>query len=247
MAPMFSIITVTFNAASTLPATLKSVKEQTCTDFEYIVIDGKSSDSTVELVRQAAIPHSKIVSEPDNGLYDAMNKGLGMAHGNYLIFLNAGDRFHSPDTLQQYHDAIMANDYPGVVYGQTQIVDGEGRRLGDRHLRAPEKLTLKSFRNGMLVCHQAFCANAKVVSTYDTSYRFSSDYDWCVRCLMHSRHNVYIDDIVIDYLSEGVTTANHRASLIERFRIMSHYYGLVPTMIRHIGFLVRNIFRKPLK
>ena len=91
MQPLFSIITITYNASSTLPATLKSVKEQTCKLYEYIVVDGKSSDNTVELAKNADIDNCKIVSERDRGLYDAMNKGLGMANGDYVIFLNAGD------------------------------------------------------------------------------------------------------------------------------------------------------------
>lgn len=245
--PLFSIITVTYNAESTLPATLQSVAEQTCRLFEYIVIDGASSDATVSLVEKAAIPGTIIVSEPDNGLYDAMNKGLARATGDYVIFLNAGDAFHSPDTLQHMADAAFTHDFPGIIYGQTQLVDARRKRVGDRHLSAPKCLTLNSFSNGMVVCHQAFTALRRLTSPFDTSYRFSADYDWCIRCLQHSRHNVLLDEITIDYLNEGVTTRNHRASLKERYRIMCYYYGTIPTMMRHIGFAFRALRRKLLK
>ncbi|MDE5673185.1 MAG: glycosyltransferase, partial [Duncaniella sp.] len=207
MNPLFSIITITYNAASTIPATLRSVEEQTCKLYEYIVIDGASTDNTVSLAKDAAIDNMTIISERDRGLYDAMNKGLGLAKGDCVIFLNAGDSFHSQKTLQLIADTVMDNDYPGIVYGQTQIVDASRHRLGDRHLKAPSVLTLDSFKDGMVVCHQAFIVLRKLVDNYDTRYRYSADFEWCIRCLQRSHRNCYIDRILIDYLSEGVTTA----------------------------------------
>lgn len=239
MTPLFSIITVTFNAAETLPATLASVKEQSCKLYEYIVMDGVSKDNTVELAKAAGIHNARIFSSPDKGLYDAMNKAIDEATGEYLIFLNAGDAFHSPDTLQTIADSIMKHDFPGIVYGQTQLVNSNRQRIGDRHLTAPENLTLNSFAEGMLVCHQAFIALRRIVGHYDLRYRFSADYEWCIRCLKHSRNNVYIPHTIIDYLSEGLTTANRKASLKERFNIMCHYYGTIPTVLRHLKFIPR--------
>ena len=241
MAPLISIITVTFNAGATLPATIKSVEEQTFRDFEYIIVDGKSRDNTLELARTCRVSDIRIKSESDNGIYDAMNKGIGMANGQYLIFLNAGDSFHTSDTLQIIADTIRNNSYPGIVYGQTQLVDADRRRIADRHLTAPENLTHRDFRKGMLVCHQAFVVNSRLVPMFDLQYRYSADYDWCIKCLQHSRKNICIPQIIIDYLNEGLTTGNHRASLIERFRIMCYYYGTIPTIIRHIGFIPRYL------
>ena len=239
--PLFSIITVTYNAATTLPPTLASVKEQTCQLFEYIIMDGASKDNTVALATDAQINGARIFSEPDKGLYDAMNKAIDKATGEYLIFLNAGDAFHSADTLQQIADTIMDNDFPGIVYGQTQLVDSNRQRIGDRHLTAPETLSFKSFANGMVVCHQAFIVLRRVAGHYDMKYRFSADYEWCIRCLKRSRRNAYIDETIIDYLNEGLTTANRRKSLRERFNIMCHYYGTMPTIMRHIAFIPRFI------
>ena len=239
MAPLFSIITVTYNAASTLPATLASVKEQSCKQYEYIVMDGLSKDNTVEMAKAADIPNARIFSSSDKGLYDAMNKAIDEATGDYLIFLNAGDAFHAPDTLQTIADAIVANGRPDIVYGQTQLVNANRQRIGDRHLIAPEELTFKSFAQGMLVCHQAFIASRKIVQHYDLQYRFSADYEWCLRCLKQSSKNVYVPHTIIDYLSEGLTTANREASLKERFNIMCHYYGTIPTIVRHLKFIPR--------
>ncbi|MDE7024441.1 MAG: glycosyltransferase [Paramuribaculum sp.] len=239
MQPLFSIITVCYNASTTIIRTMQSVAGQSCCDYEHLIVDGASSDDTLRIVNAMASERTKVLSEPDNGIYDAMNKGINMASGKYLIFLNAGDAFHTVDTLQHIAEAAVKHDFPGVLYGQTDIVDAEGKRIGARHLTAPEHLSYESFAQGMLVCHQAFVVLARIAVPYDLRYRFSADYEWCIRCLQHSRHNQYLPEVLIDYLSEGVTTANRRRSLMERFHIMCHYYGTFPTLVRHLKFLLR--------
>lgn len=245
--PLISIITVTYNAAATLPPTLESVRGQDFDRFEHLIIDGASADDTLAIARRDARPWEIIRSEPDRGLYDAMNKGLDHARGDYVMFLNAGDTLHAPDTLSRIARTIFDNDFPGVVYGQTDIVDADRRRVADRHLRAPEHLTLQSFAEGMVVCHQAFVALRRITAPFDLRYRFSADYEWCIRVLQHSRHNVPVPGVLIDYLAEGVTTRNRRASLAERFRIMTRYYGFWPTLRRHLGFIPRYLKRRRLE
>lgn len=237
--PLFSIITVCYNAGSTISPTLESVRSQTCDLYEHLIIDGASTDDTLSLVSEGATPMQKVVSAPDKGIYDAMNKGLDMAAGEYVIFLNAGDAFHSPDTLQKIADTVMNHDFPGIVYGQTLLVDSERRPLGPRHLQAPENLTLNDFAGGMVVCHQAFVALRRLTGPYNLKWRFSADYEWCIHVLQHSRNNVMLPGTMIDYLHEGMTTRNRRRSLVERFKIMSYYFGLFPTIRRHIGFIPR--------
>ncbi|MCH5231685.1 MAG: glycosyltransferase [Muribaculaceae bacterium] len=240
--PLLSIITVTYNASQVLGPTLQSLKSQTFRDFEHIVVDGNSSDSTLRLIEDAGIP-SRVISEPDRGLYDAMNKGIDLARGKYILFLNAGDSFHDPDTLSLYAQAAAGD--PDIIYGDTIIVDSEGKKIADRHLKAPEKLTSKSFANGMLICHQAFMVKKNLVPLYDLSYRFSADYDWCVKCIAKSRpdkcHN--LQSVTIKYLNDGLTDKNKIPSLLERFRIMSRHYGLIPTTLRHFRFLLRSLRR----
>lgn len=242
--PLFSVITVTYNAEKELPATLKSVREQTFDSYEHLIIDGASSDATLRIARDGAPESQLLVSSPDKGLYDAMNKGLDMAKGEYVVFLNAGDAFHSRDTLRLLADKIMDNDFPGVVYGQTDLVDGARKRVGGRHLEAPAELTYDSFKEGMVVCHQAFVVLRRIAEYFDLHYRFSADYEWCIRVLQHSRNNCYIDEVLVDYLMEGMTTRNRRASLMERFRIMCYYYGTLPTIWRHVRFLGRFMRRR---
>ena len=240
---LFSIITVTYNAAKVLRPTLDSVKAQSFRDFEYLVIDGASSDDTLQLVEDAGIATTSVWSEPDKGLYDAMNKALKKAKGEYLIFLNAGDAFATPETLARI--AVKAQDHPDVIYGQTQLVDDQRKVVGMRHLTAPAVLDWKSFKDGMLVCHQAFIAKRELCPEYNLNYRFSADYDWCIKVLRQSQSTAYVgDEPIISYLSEGLTTENHKKSLRERYRIMCHYYGTVPTMLRHVKFALRHLLRK---
>lgn len=242
--PLISIITITFNAAGSLPLTMKSVKDQTFDDFEHLIIDGASTDDTILIARQSGRPGLRIVSEPDKGLYDAMNKGLRLARGKYVLFLNAGDSFHSADTLAVYASAIAASS-PDIIYGDTDIVDAAGNRLGPRHLSAPEMLTADSFSHGMLICHQAFMVRKAIAPCYDTHFRFSADYDWTIRCIKASRagSRINLHRVAIDYLSDGLTDKNKKASLLERFRIMAAHYGMPKAIGRHLSFIPRMLKR----
>ncbi len=243
---LFSVITVSYNAVSTIEPTLRSVGEQTWTDYEHIIMDGASTDGTVDLCRRYASDRTLIVSEPDKGIYDAMNKAMERASGTYLIFLNAGDSFPSPSTMADYAADITAHGQPGIVYGQTTLVDLERRPIGPRHLTAPDHLTVNSFASGMLVCHQAMAVKRSIARPYDLAYRFSADYDWVIGCLKRSPGNYYTGRCTALYLSEGVTTANRRRSLIERFHIMCRHYGTLPTLARHLGFALRALLRRSL-
>lgn len=245
--PKFSIITVCRNAQTTIEDTLQSVITQGYHHVEYIVIDGNSTDGTLSIIRRYQEHIAHVVSEPDKGLYDAMNKGLRLATGDYVCFLNAGDCFHEDDTLLQIVHHLHAaglKELPDVIYGETQLVDGEGHFVRMRRLSTPEELTWKSFRHGMLVCHQAFFAKRTLAPAYDTSYRFSADFDWCIRVMKQSKQLFNTHLTLIDYLSEGMTTRNHRASLKERFHIMCHHYGYCSTLLMHAWFVVRLILKK---
>lgn len=245
MTPLLSIVTVSRNAEREMKLTADSIALQTFRNFEWIVIDGASTDATVEVARHIGDPESTIiVSEPDRGVYDAMNKGLSLVKGTYVLFLNAGDRLHSADTLQIIADTAVRHDYPGIIYGQTDIVNVDGRKISDRHLLAPDSLTLQSFANGMVVCHQSFVALTELTQPFDLRYRFSADYDWCIRCLQHSRHNVNARCTIADYLAGGQTSANRRRSLAERFKIMSTYFGTAASAARHVRFLSRHLLNR---
>ena len=245
LTPKFSVITVCYNAQATIEDTIQSVIAQTYHHVEYIIVDGASKDRTLSIINRYRDRIATVVSEPDKGLYDAMNKGLRLATGDYVCFLNAGDSFHEDDTLQQMvHTLRELTELPDVLYGETELVDAEGHFVRMRRLQAPEHLTWRSFRHGMLVCHQAFFAKRTLAEPYDLSYRFSADFDWCIRIMKKSKvlHNTHLT--LIDYLEEGMTTRNHKASLHERFRIMTKHYGWLSTVVHHAWFVVRAVMKK---
>lgn len=239
--PTFSIITVTYNAAATIEATLLSVRQQTYRHFEHLIIDGASKDNTLYIIYKYKDNTIKVFSEPDKGLYDAMNKGIRMASCDYLCFLNAGDTFHEVDTLEKIANTISTtpHELPSILYGETAIVNAERQFLHMRRHKAPDVLTWKSFQQGMLVCHQAFLVKRTLAEPYNLQYKYSSDFDWCIRMMKKADVICNTHLILIDYLDEGMTTRHHKESLIERLRIMAKHYGWCKTIIMHLWFAIR--------
>ena len=255
----FTVVTITYNAEAVLERTLQSVLRQTYGGVEHLIIDGASKDGTLKMAEaykqasdQSERGHKVIIkSEPDRGIYDAMNKGLMQASGDYIVYMNAGDCFPQDDTLEQVVRRCRLSEYPsdglpGVLYGLTDIVDGEGRYLRPRRLQPPAQLHWRSFRHGMLVCHQAFYARTDIAKNlqYDLRYRFSADVDWCIRVMRETERmglplsNIGI--VVANYTEEGDNTKNHKASLKERFDVMRRHYGLFSTLAMHAWFVIRS-------
>lgn len=246
-----SIVSITYNAAQVLQRTLDSVSSQTYRDIEHLIIDGSSKDETVALANayKRQVSYTVVVqSELDHGIYDAMNKGLRLATGDYIVFMNAGDTFHEPTTLERI--AASATTSVAVLYGDTNVVDDEGRFLRKRHLSAPDHLTWRSFKHGMLVCHQAFYARLDIARDilYNLQYHHSADVDWCIRVMKEAERRhltlVRVPGVVADFLDGGDSTQNHRDSLKERFSVMRRHYGLLTTLTMHAWFVVRAISSK---
>ena len=253
----FTIVTVTYNAEGVLRPTTDSVLMQSYAHVEHLIIDGASTDHTLQIAEEyrqksadAASGHEiRIISEPDKGIYDAMQKGLDRATGDYVCFLNAGDRLPNADTLLMIADKVDNERMPGVLYGDTDIVDDEGNYLFRRRLTPPEHLTWRSFRHGMVVCHQAFYARTDIAKRvdYDLQFRYSADVDWCIRVMKECENdslelkNLHLT--VVNYLQEGQTTLHHRASLRERFRVMVRHYGWLSTLVMHGWFAIRQLYK----
>ena len=257
-------VTITYNAASVLQRTLDSVLQQDYPDIVHLIIDGASTDGTLEMVndyfeRSNAADNGhriQVTSEPDKGIYDAMNKGLRSLDGDYVCFLNAGDFLPATDTVSRIitsltsHLSPLTSPLPAVMYGDTDIVDENGHFLHHRRLAPPEHLTWKSFRQGMLVCHQAFYARTDfaIATPYDQQYRYSADVDWCIRVMKAAaKENVPLLNlhmVVVNYTQEGQTTLHHRESLFERYRVMNRHYGYIPTFFMHCWFIIRSVIKK---
>ena len=241
---VFSIITVTYNAGRVLETTIQSVSSQFYPNIEYIIIDGGSKDGTTDIIKHHESKINHWISEPDKGIYDAMNKGLRKATGDYVWFLNAGDVLKNESIVAQIAQIAVGNMMPDIIYGETDLMDMDGSVFAERRLKTPEHLSWKSFKMGMLVCHQAFIVKRVLAPEYDLQYRLSSDFDWCIRCMREADKIANSQLRIVNYLYEGATTANRKASLKERYNIMCNYYGVFPTQIRHLWFAIRFYWAK---
>jgi glycosyltransferase involved in cell wall biosynthesis len=232
-----SIITVVFNDPEGLEKTILNVASQTYTGIEHIVIDGASKDSTIDVINKHQDKLSYWISEPDRGLYDAMNKGLKAAQGDYVWFMNAGDLIYKDDTTELiFRDQ---DQYADIYYGDTMVVDSDYREIGLRRLRPPGQLSWKSFQKGMLVCHQAILVKRELAGFYDERYTHSADFDWVIKALKKADKIRNTNMILAAFLDGGHSKQNIKPSLKERFHSMSRHYGFLPTLLRHIPIAFR--------
>jgi len=243
-----TVITVVFNAAELLEPTIASVRKTDFPQVEYIVIDGGSVDGTLDVIQDNADKIDTWVSDRDKGLYDAMNKGLNMANGQFVWFVNAGDIISSADIIQKILAAI--NDDTDIIYGEVMIIDAEGKELGTRSelttQKLPEGLNWKSFRYGMRVSHQGFILRKSIAPQYELN-NLSADIEWCIRCLQKSRKNVLVPGIFVHYLKGGISKKKWKKSIMDRYKILAKYYGFFPNLCAHIGIMTRAVFHKILR
>lgn len=237
--PLISVITVVYNGEQHIGKTIESVLGQTYKQIEYIIIDGDSTDNTLDVIGGFE-GVSLLISEPDSGLYDAMNKGLKAASGDYVWFLNTGDQIYSKDTVENMVAGLKGQ--PDIIYGGTMIIDENQNEIGDRRLRPPEKLTWLSFRKGMVVCHQSLLVRRKLAPQYNLTYLLSSDIDWAIRAAKKAALTHNAGMILSRFLEGGMTEHNIKAGLKERFKIMREFYGLIPTIFRHFIFGIRLFY-----
>ena len=228
--PLLSVITVVYNNVQHIERTIKSVIDQTYTDVEYIVIDGGSTDGTLEIIRSYDEKIAKLITEKDEGIYDAMNKGLFLAGGDYVIFMNSGDAFYSADTVAGVFSTAPDAD---IYYGETEMINDAGQSLGRRRHKAPNQFTWKSFKYGMSISHQAIYIRRSLTKPFNPNYQLSADIDWILSAAKKAKNIVNVHQYVARYLVGGMSKAKHRQSLNERFAIMKDYYGLIPTVFNH--------------
>ena len=218
-----SIITVVYNSEKYIRRTIESIVGQDYPAIEYIIIDGKSKDTTMQIVNEYRDRIAVVVSEPDKGLYDAMNKGLRLATGSYVLYINSGDALSSPTLLSDIFNNVPADS--DVIYGDTQITDEDGNILHNRRHRPPEQLSWRDYKRGMLVCHQSFIAKRTLCDEYDTIYRYAADFDWCLNILLKSRVVTNYGKDISLFMDGGQTKRTIVPGLKERYRIMCKYYG----------------------
>lgn len=240
--PLISIVTVTYNAELYLEVTIKSVIEQTYQNIEYILIDGASKDGTVNIIQQYQEHIAYWVSEPDKGLYDAMNKGLRAATGDYVLFLNAGDLLFASDTIQKCFKAKNAG--ADIYYGETMLIDEKGKSLGIRsettRRKLPKNMTWQDMKDGMVVCHQSFIVRKNIAPNYIEN-NLCADIDWVIYCLKSAKEIVHTDIIISNFLVGGVSKQQQKKAWKDRFVVYKKHYGWFQNLWIHLLIVFKVI------
>ena len=213
----FTIVTVTYNAAGCVDRTIQSVLGQTYPEVEYIIVDGGSNDGTVDRIKNFK-GISKWISEPDKGIYDGMNKGIGMATGDYLLFMNADDVFASSDTLSKVAEQIKDKDsLPDVIYG-SWLVETEH---GNYH-QEPGDIDLLDRK--WVICHQATLVKVSVLKDklFDLGYHLCADFNQLSSLYIEGRSFLYIPiEIAHVPIVSGASFDNFAKSKREHYKIIS--------------------------
>lgn len=243
--PVFSLITVCYNAKDALIRTLESVRMQDSEAYEHLVIDGGSHDGTLEVLKSNTSPLLKWISEPDNGLYDAMNKGLAMAKGQFVWFVNAGDLIEGPSILSDL--LAHVTDEIDILYGEVLMVDPSGKVLGTRSevttQKTPLALTWKDLRYGMVVSHQAFLPRRTICKPYIQN-NLCADIDWVIHCLKQSRKTVNTRLKLARFETGGLSRQRHKQSLFDRYYVLQSHFGFWQNLVNHAWILLRAIMQK---
>ena len=214
---IFTIITVVKNEKKRLQETIKNIQKQTYRRIQYVIIDSASTDGTAELIKKYEDYINYWVSEPDNGIYDAMNKGLFKSDGEYILFLNAGDTFPDVNTLQNVADQIEQNGFPDFIYGDAFEIDVEGNHFL-RHSRMSSHKTV-----GMFTHHQSMYYRREIVERfnlrYDTSLQIAADYKFTCQFLEHARSELYIAKPLSVFLQGGLSQIQWTKSMKEQIEV----------------------------
>lgn len=225
----YSVITINYNNKDGLRHTIESVVNQTCKDYEFIIIDGGSTDGSVDIIKQYDSDITYWVSERDNGVYHAMNKGVAQAHGDYLIFMNSGDCFHASDVLSS-----VGGYQEDIICGK--VLKGDATRPSGHN---KPTISLVDLMRGSLP-HQAMFIKRELLvkHPYDENYKILSDWKFCIETMIFDNCSFRnIDTIVADYDTTGISTNSNgllpkerEVILKELFppRIISDYQRLAP-------------------
>lgn len=253
---ILSIITVCYNSVNELPATIHNILTQSSKQFEYIIVDGASKDGTLDVIKKTELAiqkgeyldveanQFKWISQPDKGLYDAMNKALELSTGDFVWFINAGDKLFDKRSVQTVQEAYLSNPLCDVLYSQALVIDDKDQIIGERHKRAPIRMNFRSLLKGLVVSHQAIVVKRSLAPYYNLKYRISADYDWVCRVLKRSQLNVYIPGNIALFQTGGLSSQKRTQSWRERFSIMRVHFGLFKTLIAHIVIILHYPFTK---
>lgn len=218
--PLFSIVTVCKNAGAVLGGTMESLRQQSWQDHEYIIVDGASDDTTADVVRSYSDLVNTFVSEPDAGIYDAMNKGIRLARGEWIYFLNADDFFADDDVLSRVASVLQHASDVSLVYGDVLM-----RSPGSERLFRFNWLNSWNLRFEHL-CHQVVFARKALfgqIGNFDTRYKINADYDWLLKAFRSGIKTQYLGFTIASYDMTGMSSGNGELKMSERRAICARY------------------------
>ena len=248
-----SIITVCLNSAATMRDAIESVLAQTYADIEYIVVDGASADETVNILNEYEKDIARIISEPDSGIYDAMNKGISCATGDIVGILNSDDFFESAGTIQQVVDGFCSGSHVDIVFGDVVFV-GESDLATVKRFYSSRKFRPWKLRFGWMPPHPATFVRRSAYEKcgqYSLKYKISSDYEMFVRWLIvENLSYLRIDRVLVRMRQGGVSTAGIRSNLLLNREIVhacvsNGLYTNLVFLLAKIPFKLLELIRKP--
>ncbi len=232
-APLITVITVVYNRKNDLKDTISNVRSQSFKNFEFVIVDGGSADGSLDVIKENSASVDQFVSEPDKGIYDAMNKGVRMAKGEWIIFMNAGDFFYEENALEFFSNQLSQASDATIVYGDAEVVEGEKSYIHyqhDRHLDRTKSIVHQSMfiRRDFLTAHP-----------YDLRYRIMADYDNLLSISTISPHKCkHVDRIVCRYDKTGISSR----PLYTYFR---EYYNVARRRMSIAEFAGFNVYILP--
>lgn len=240
MKPLISVITVVFNAEKFIEDAIQSVLKQDYTNIEYIIVDGNSTDSTLEIIKKYEKAIAKWISEPDKGIYDAMNKGVRMCSGDYIIFLNADDYFLKDDSLSKLVDKTGQN--VDIVYGNLSMINADGKEID----RLDSEISKYSFYFSFGINQQSSIVKTSLFSKYgcfNTKFIGAADYEWFARVLKHNQVNaVYQNYDISVFRIGGATTKYLLQNYIDGFKISLMHFPFYISVFR-VFKLIKDVFK----
>ena len=248
-----SIITVCYNSSATIRDTFESVLSQTYSDIEYIVVDGASTDSTLEIAAEYSGCITRLVSEPDNGLYDAMNKGIEAATGDVIGILNSDDLYENNTVISDVAASFAASPTSDLVFGDVVFVKPDQLDVVTRHYRAGHFKAWK-LRFGWMPPHPATFIKKSAyekVGLYSLDYKISADYEMFVRMLLVNDLTLTrLDKVLVRMRSGGVSTSGFSSTIRLNKEIVkacrsNGIYTNISMLLTKVPFKLLELVRKP--
>lgn len=236
MALKISIVTACYNSGATVRESILSVARQNYPEVEHIIVDGASKDDTMEIVVANSIPGASIISEPDHGIYDAWNKGIRRATGDYIWLLNSDDQIFDSDTVKETANYILAHNRPAFLYGK---VNGYEASSGYTYV-AGKPTELRDFVFGM----RDFCILATIIRKdvferigyFNTNYHISSDYDWAITLFksLPGEDILFYDRILTNFSVGGISNRRYREAYAEVAEIVWRHFSVSDYVLHKI-------------